>query len=215
MKKIVKTPKATRQAHRAAAQGVGLLTRCLSYVEQRSTKNATALLRGGADTCRNAKKRKQENNHSKTQKSQQKYLPLLRDFIEFCSLFHLSWTDLCGLDEAVVRRIHLLFWQRVPIVRGTLLVDAMEFVLNQVAGAHFWDLEDAGPWPGRRLRWKMRHQMPWWRGEMRRTQTNPNSCGNRIMARRRNLEKSPRHARQGAKTQAQPLRVQHEHVSFW
>ena len=45
-----------------------------------------------------------------------------------------------GYVSLVVRRIDLLFWQGVPIVRGTLLVDAIEFVLNQVAGAYFLDL---------------------------------------------------------------------------
>ncbi len=39
-----------------------------------------------------------------------------------------------------VPRIDLLYWQGVPIARGTLPVDAIEFVLSQVAGAHFLDL---------------------------------------------------------------------------
>ena len=45
-----------------------------------------------------------------------------------------------GYVSLAVRRIDLLFWQGVPIARGTLPVDAIEFVLSQVAGAHFLDL---------------------------------------------------------------------------
>ena len=45
-----------------------------------------------------------------------------------------------GYVSLAVRRIDLLFWQGVPIARGTLPVDAIEFFLSQVAGAHFLDL---------------------------------------------------------------------------
>ena len=45
-----------------------------------------------------------------------------------------------GYVSLAVRRIDLLFWQGVPIARGTLPVDAIELFLSQVAGAHFLDL---------------------------------------------------------------------------
>ncbi len=39
-----------------------------------------------------------------------------------------------------MRTVDLLFWQGVPITRGTLPVDAIELFLSQVAGEHFLDL---------------------------------------------------------------------------